>query len=243
MMAEDLQEQTAALARAAVAGDPDATVPTCPEWRLRDLVAHIEQALRWAAELVRAAAPLPIPDPRAADPGAIGGWERRLADGAEELIEAVRDAPGDARVWSVLGPVPPAFWLRRMLSDVTVHRYDAAATTGAGFEISPRLAADVIGEGMELLSAPEAEAFKPDLVELRGTGERLAVRPHAMDGWLVTRTPDGIRVARGNAGADVTVSGPVTELMLVLTGRVPPAEGGVAGDRGLLDHWLACTRF
>ncbi|MFG2074295.1 hypothetical protein [Nonomuraea maritima] len=50
-------------------------------------------------------------------------------------------------------------------------------------------------------------------------------------------------VARGNGDADVMVSGPVTGLMLVLTGRVPPAEGGVAGDRGLLDHWPACTRF
>ncbi|TDD34436.1 maleylpyruvate isomerase family mycothiol-dependent enzyme [Nonomuraea terrae] len=238
---KDLREQTAGLARAAAAGDPEATVPTCPEWRLSDLVAHIGQAPRWAADLVRKAAPLPIPDPREVDPGAPAGWERWLTDGAEELIEAVGDAGEHAEVWSVVGMVPPAFWLRRMLNDITVHHYDAAAATGAPFEISAELAADVITEGMELLSAPAAEDFKPELAELRGSGECLAIRPYDAEGWLISRTPDGPRWERASGDGDVTVRGPAAELMLVLTGRVPARE--VTGDRELLDHWLAHTRF
>ena len=39
---------------AAVAGaDPDGTVPTCPEWTVRDLVRHMGGVHRWATGFVR----------------------------------------------------------------------------------------------------------------------------------------------------------------------------------------------
>ncbi|MEO3801641.1 maleylpyruvate isomerase family mycothiol-dependent enzyme [Nonomuraea sp. B1E8] len=240
-LAEGLREQTARFARAVTGGDPDARVPTCPEWRLRDLAGHVGHAHRWAAELVREAAPVPIADPATDDPGPLDAWARWLRDGAEEVIGAVQEAPAGARVWSLTGPTPPVFWLRRMLGDTVIHHYDAAATTGASFDVAGDLAADVISEGMGLLAVPAAAEFRPELAELRGRGETIVLRPDSGQGWMITRTPDGIRCDRGGGDGDVVVSGSVTELMLVFTRRVPPRD--VTGDRALLDHWLAHTAF
>ncbi|MEV0612470.1 maleylpyruvate isomerase family mycothiol-dependent enzyme [Nonomuraea sp. NPDC050404] len=241
-LVEALREQTAGFSRAVAGGDPEAKVPTCPEWRLSELVGHIGQAHRWAAGLVRLkGAPLPVPDPREAVPGEPGAWEEWLRAGAEELIAAVGEAEEGSQVWSVVGPMPPVFWLRRMFCDTAVHHYDAAATTGAAYEISGDLAAEVLTEGMQIVATPEAAAFLPRLAELRGGGERLGVRPDGMAGWLVTRTPEGPRWERGRSDGDVVVSGPVDECMLVFARRIPPRD--VSGDRALLDHWLAHTAF
>lgn len=285
-LVEGLREQTAAFGRAVAGGDPEAKVPACPQWRLRDLVGHVGQATRWAAGLIRAAstppplshpadglpdsgqaraasaspplpdplddppsngqaratrAPLPVPDPHDGLPGSPAAWGAWLRDGAEELIAAVRSAAPDAPVWSFAGAVPPAFWLRRMFCETAVHHHDAATTTGVAYAIADDLAADVITEALELVTAPGVEAFKPELAALRGRGERLAVRADGMPGWLITRTPGGPRWERSDTEADVVVSGPVAECMLVLARRVPPRR--VGGDLALLRHWLGHTAF
>ncbi|MGP3917781.1 hypothetical protein [Nonomuraea sp. 10N515B] len=77
-------------------------------------------------------------------------------------------------------------------------------------------------------SSPGAEQLKPDLVELRGRGERLGVRPRSGDGWVLIRTPEGLRCERGPvpAEADVVVSGAAADLMLVCSRRLPSATPG-----------------
>ncbi|MFD0477080.1 maleylpyruvate isomerase family mycothiol-dependent enzyme [Nonomuraea thailandensis] len=193
------------------------------------------------AGLVRTGLPAPLPDPSGVDPGAPGGWGEWLRAGAEELAEAVRKVGEDAEVWSFLGPAPAAFWLRRMCCEAAVHGYDAALATGAAYGIADDLAADVVTEGMELMSHPRAETFKPELALMRGAGERLAFRPRGMDGWVISRLPEGLRWERGNGPGDVVVPGTVTDIMLVLSRRIPPAA--VSGDRALLEHWLAHSAF
>ncbi|MDP4506843.1 maleylpyruvate isomerase family mycothiol-dependent enzyme [Nonomuraea turcica] len=244
---EGLREQTAGFARAATGGDPQAIVPTCPEWPLRVLVGHIGQAHRWTAELLRKGEPVSVPDPWQAEPGAPEGWEEWLRAGAEDLLDALRESGADMEMWTFLGPRPALFWLRRMLADTAVHHYDAAATTGAVFEIAGDLALDVVDEGMEMLVAPGAEQLKPDLVELRGRGERLGVRPRSGDGWVLIRTPEGLRCERGPvpAEADVVVSGAAADLMLVCSRRLPLGDARVeiTGDRALMEHWLARMAF
>ncbi|UBU17520.1 maleylpyruvate isomerase family mycothiol-dependent enzyme [Nonomuraea gerenzanensis] len=236
-----LREQTEGFAGAVAGGDPEAVVPTCPEWRLRTLVAHVGQADRWAAELVRKGVPAPAPDPAKVDPGAPAEWGAWLRAGAEELVEAVRKVGPDSEVWSFVGPVPAVFWLRRMCCESAIHHYDAALTTGARYVIADDLAADVITEGAELMTHPRVETFKPELALMRGAGQRLAFRPRGMDGWVISRMPEGLRWERGNGPGDVVVSGTVTEIMLVLSRRAPAAE--VSGDRALLEHWLAHSAF
>ncbi|TYB65376.1 maleylpyruvate isomerase family mycothiol-dependent enzyme [Nonomuraea sp. PA05] len=239
-LVEGLREQTEEFAEAVAGGDPEAVVPTCPEWRLRTLVSHVGQANRWGAELVRGGVPVPYPA-AGADPVGPDEWGAWLRAGARELAEAVREVGPDAEVWSFVGPVPAVFWLRRMLCETVIHRYDAALTTGAGYEVADDLAADVITEGAELMSHPRVETFKPELALMRGAGQRLAFRARGMAGWVIHRLPEGLRWERGDGPGEVVVSGTVTEIMLVLSRRTPPS--GVSGDRALLEHWLAHSAF
>ncbi|MFG3055934.1 maleylpyruvate isomerase family mycothiol-dependent enzyme [Kitasatospora sp. NPDC048239] len=244
-LVEGLREQTEGFGRAVAGRAPDTRVPTCPQWPLRTLVGHVGQEHRWAAELVRRRAQLPVPDPQEADPGSPGGWARWLREGVEELVGAIRRTGADTPLPTFIGPRPAAFWLRRVLSDTCVHHYDAALATDTAFAIAEDLAADVIAEHLDLLSTPAFAAIRPAVAELRGHGERLGFRPASAEGWTVTRTPEAVRWERGPVDADVVASGAVADLMLLLSRRLPPDNDRVAvtGDRPLLDHWLTHTAF
>lgn len=233
-LVEGLHERTAGFAETVAGADPNAVVPTCPEWPLRVLVGHIGQAHRWAASIVRSG-PSPVPDPFDAEPG---DWSDWLQEGAADLADTVL-AAGESPVWTYVGPRQATFWLRRMLHDTTVHHADAALATGTTFEAPRDLATDAIDEWLELLSDPATPTILPAVVALRGTGQTLQLRPDTGAGWLITRTPDGVRWARATDTADVTLSGPVQDLLLVLTRRLPPERITITGDRALADHWLA----
>ncbi len=232
-IARHLYAQTTAFADAVAGLDPSATVPTCPEWRVRDLVAHIGQAPRWAAEIVRTNEFNGYPDPRDADPGPQDRWRDWLVAGAREVDQAVAET--DAVAWTPVGPRPAAFWLRRMLCDLTVHHADAALTAGRPYVIPSELAEETITEGLELFEAAQAPP---------GNGETLHL--NAIEGpapWRITRTPAGVTVARSGVEADVEVAGAVTELLLVFTRRAPVSSIKVRGNHALVDHWLANLPF
>lgn len=243
---EGLHEHADGFAKAVADADPEARVPTCPEWPVRVLVGHIGQAHRWAASIVRSG-PSPVPDPFEADPGAPGEWAGWLRTGAEDLADAVLTA-GDRPVWTFFGDGHATFWLRRMVHDLVVHHADAALAGGSAFDVAPDLADDAISEWLELLSHPLTPTIKPAVVELRGTGQTLRLSPRTAQDWLITRTPDGPRVTRAATAADastvtastadVTVTASVGDLLLVLTRRLPTGKVTITGDRHLLDHWL-----
>ncbi|MFH8369763.1 maleylpyruvate isomerase family mycothiol-dependent enzyme [Streptomyces sp. NPDC018031] len=244
-LAEQLREQTTAFAAAVHGREPDAPVPTCPQWRLRDLVGHIGQAHRWAAGIVVNGAPDGVPDPREADPGAPPEWTGWLLDGAAQLVDAVRGAPPGATVWTYLGPRGADFWLRHMVNDTCVHHADAALAAGTAFRVGPEVAADAITEVLELLSAPDAAALKPALTELRGRVGTLQLSPRGtpLPGWLITLTPRGVSWERGTAAADAVVAGEAQDLLLLFTRRLRVGDSAVTitGDRALVEHWLAHT--
>ena len=240
-LVEALHEHTVGFAKAVEGADPEARVPTCPEWPLRVLVGHIGQAHRWSAGNIRTG-PSAVPDPFDAEPGA--DWTTWLLEGASELVDAVR-AAGDRPVWTFFGQGPATFWLRRMVHDTAVHHADAALTTGATFDVAPDVAADGISEWLWLVSRPETITLRPELAGLRGTGQTLLLRADesADESWLITRTPDGVRVTEEDGPADVTVTGTARELLLVLTRRLPLDQVSVTGDRALIDHWLTHMTF
>ncbi|MGH3771518.1 MAG: maleylpyruvate isomerase family mycothiol-dependent enzyme [Pseudonocardiaceae bacterium] len=247
-----LTVQSALFAEALHGADLQLRVPTCPEWTLYRLAEHLGQVHRWCTAIVtrRATAPL---DPRALgmvaapeDPDGLGGW---LREGADELVDAIRAAGPQTPVWSWGDDQSVGFWARRMAHETAVHRADAELALGREFALEAELAADAISEWLSLLCMPQAVEVRPELAALRGEGQILHL--HSTDPglgeageWIVRRTPSGPVWEHGHATGDVAVRGAVVDLLLVLTRRVPPAEGPITvlGDASVLEHWLEHTR-
>lgn len=70
---EILDREGALLAEAAETAGSDAEVPTCPGWRVRDLLRHTGMVHRWATAFVAEGTPVPgVPTTR--PPWTAPGW-------------------------------------------------------------------------------------------------------------------------------------------------------------------------
>lgn len=241
-----LTGQNQKLAELLTDADWSVPVPTCPGWTLLQLLRHVGRGDRWAAQIITDRADTSL-DPRlvkdgkppADAPGAIG-W---LSQSPRILLAAVQDIGPGTEVSTFTGPKPAGWWTRRRLHEATVHRADAAISLGAPYELPARLAADGISEWLERL-ADEQALGRPGSLP---AGATLALRATDQDltenTWTVLGTPTGVRWHGGPAGADLTVSGPATDLLLALLRRRPAEDTGISmhGDTALWRSWLALT--
>lgn len=245
-----LTDQAERLADAMHAADRDRPVPTCPDWNLGQLAAHVGREHRWAATIVERRAQQRV-DLRAlpdvtlpAEPAERAEW---LRSGAIRLVDAVRAAGPDATVWNWAGGGPAEFWARRMVHETAVHRADAELALGRPFILDPELAADGISEWLALLRSPRmsdrARDLLPDgqLLHLHATDDVLGPAGE----WLVRGSRSGIAVEHGHGKGDVALRGPAVELLLVIMRRRPASDARVEllGNAALLDAWLAHTAF
>ncbi|WP_285503238.1 maleylpyruvate isomerase family mycothiol-dependent enzyme [Actinokineospora sp. NBRC 105648] len=242
MLAQALLAHTDTLATTASLADPDALVPTCPEWTIRRLVTHVGQAHRYSTTAVRTHQAAPA---STADPGPQQNWRTWLTGGAEDLLAALRTTGPDTEVWTRFGTRRALFWLRRMTHDTVVHNVDAALTTGAEFKIEDSLAADGITEYLELAIARIAAGLLPSVERLRGDGETIRLNATTGQTWLITRTSTGISTDLVAGQADVTATGSPQDLLLLLTRRTSQnaPQIAVTGGQELLEHLLASTDF
>ncbi|MFI9154706.1 maleylpyruvate isomerase family mycothiol-dependent enzyme [Streptomyces sp. NPDC053367] len=254
---DDIAHQVDLLRSVVTSGaDLAATVPTCPDWSLDELVRHTGRALRWAELLVRTRAQEEIPDEevpdrhgpeKVGDPAALDAW---LADAGRLLVATLREAGPDAPAWSWAGENTAAFWARRMTHEITVHRADAALAAGLPYEVAPDIAADAIDEWLEIVTFVQRVMPHTGAGELRGTGQSLHL--HATDPgpelnaeWLVELTDEGVVWRRGHAKATVALRGPLTSVLLAFYRRIPldSADLEVLGERELLEFWLERATF
>jgi uncharacterized protein (TIGR03083 family) len=241
-----LTGQNQKLAELLTDADWSVPVPTCPGWTLLQLLRHVGRGDRWAAQIITDRADTSL-DPRlvkdgkppADAPGAI----RWLSQSPRILLAAVQETGPGTEVSTFNGPKPAAWWTRRRLHEATVHRADAAISLGAPYELPARLAADGISEWLERLADEQALGRPASLP----AGASLALRATDQDltenTWTVLGTPTGVRWHGGPAGADLTVSGPATDLLLALLRRRPAEDTGISmhGDTALWRSWLALT--
>ncbi|WP_049797353.1 hypothetical protein [Kribbella flavida] len=135
------------------------------------------------------------------------------------------------------------FWSRRLLGEACVHRADAASVLGTSYELAPEPAVEAVEDWLDTMTSTGYWENKPAYAEaMRGDGQSLLFHPTDAPGdWLARREPDRIALERRRAEADVTLSGPAVELLLVLSRRrtLEQLSGvQVHGDRALLDHWI-----
>ncbi|OEV06025.1 maleylpyruvate isomerase N-terminal domain-containing protein [Streptomyces oceani] len=187
-------------------------------------------------------------DAAALDPAALDAW---LAEGAERLADALREAGPETRVWTWAPEQRAGFWARRMTHETVIHRADACLATATAYAVAPEVAADCVDEWLDLVCSAEAQEDDPELRELRErAGDSLHL--HATDAdeavraeWLIELEPTGPRWHRTHGTATVALRGPLTEVLRVFYRRLPADSERVEvlGDAGLLDFWLARTSF
>ncbi|MFF7973552.1 maleylpyruvate isomerase family mycothiol-dependent enzyme [Streptomyces sp. NPDC007905] len=254
---DEIAHQVEQLRAVLVSGtDLAATVPTCPDWSLEDLVRHMGGALRWVDALVRGRAQENIPHDRVplgagprerGDAAALDKW---LAEAGELVVDALREAGPDTAVWAWAGIPDSGFWARRMAHEITVHRADATLTAGLPYEVAPDIAADALDEWLQLVEWVQRNAAHPAAAELRGSGRTIHL--HATDTgpalnaeWIVELGEEGVRWRRGHEKATVALRGPLTPVLLAFYRRLPLDAPGleVLGEREVLEFWLERTNF
>ncbi|MCC3778259.1 maleylpyruvate isomerase family mycothiol-dependent enzyme [Streptomyces sp. UNOB3_S3] len=230
-------------------------VPTCPDWTVAQLGRHLGNAHRFAAGLVRERTVDFTPDisgdstagAETLDAAGLDAW---LAEGAEEVVAALREAGPDVPVWTFGRQQKSSFWARRMTHETVMHRADAASAAGVPFTVEQDVAADTLDEWLDIVTSPLAQAWKPQLKEVLGDGRTLHL--HATDTppelnaeWFVDATGESIEWRRAHEKAAVAVQGPLTEVLRVFYRRLPADTGlvEVVGDRAVLEHWLERVSF
>jgi len=228
------------LADAAERAGLGAPVPSCPPWRVADLLRHIRYIHWWAATHVREARNQVMSGPPESE--LLNGWppDAGLLDayraGQRALAETLRSAdPAITCATFLPAPSPLAFWARRQAHETAIHRADAElAAAGAIAPFSPEFAADGIDE----------------LVTGFAPREPLATRLHAArtlqlhatdtgDQWHLVIGPDRIEASPGQNQAATVASGPASALYLLLWNRQDARTAGVTvtGDTGVLRLW------
>ncbi|MEU7042093.1 maleylpyruvate isomerase family mycothiol-dependent enzyme [Streptomyces varsoviensis] len=237
------------LAEAAERAGLDAPVPTCPEWRVRDLLTHLGQVHRWAIRYVAEGLTEPLPLSTAAGPEGedLVEWFR---DGHRRLVAALAAAPPDLACWTFLpAPSPLHFWARRQAHELAIHRVDAQAALGAEFSPFPAdFAADGIDEiivGFHGLATSKARTRTPRTLRIRATDTE--------DVWTMRLSEEAPRTIRGQGpskgttadgagdvekeAVDCELGGDAGSLYLVLWNRLPLERVSVTGDASLADLW------
>lgn len=236
-----IEDRSAAFREAASRAAMETRVPGCPEWSLRDLIAHLGEVQRfWGA--VVAAGPATVPpsedglDTDAPETGVIE-WS---AASTGELVGVLREA-GEERgcwTWWAGGDVPAnaGAVARHQVQEAAVHARDAQEAAGHPEPLPEPVALDGVDEFLTvLLGASGAWPHDPARVLFRA-GDEAA--------WLVelgqravTRPTDG--GVAGSPAADVTLTGSASDLVLVLYGRLPLETLTVGGDEELARRLIA----
>ncbi|NEY31873.1 maleylpyruvate isomerase family mycothiol-dependent enzyme [Streptomyces sp. PRKS01-65] len=230
---EVLDREGRLLAEAAETAGVDAEVPTCPGWRVRDLLRHTGAVHRWATGFVaeRHTAARPLGDPPELDGPGLLAWYR---EGHRRLVDSLAAAPPGLECWHFLpAPSPLAFWARRQAHETTVHRFDAeSARGGTPGGITPGFAADGIDEllrGFHARHKSRVRSDKPRVLRVRATDVDGAV-------WTVRLTEEPPATERnGTADADCEIAGPAARLYLSLWNRQPYPD--VTGDASVATLW------
>lgn len=243
-----IEQEAQLFADAARRSGLDAAIPTCPGWDMRDLVRHLAEIHLWAAARVAKRTAKLWPDdisehtdswPELAvfwpDDDKLIGW---YLDTNANLVRALESASPDDDLPTFLpAPSPLAMWARRQAHETAVHRFDAENGVGAASGFDPAFAADGIDE-MLVGFAPRGSEFPID-----SPGTMVVHTTDTDDRWHVTMTPNGITTSRGGGPADVTLTGPASDLYLAVWNRGDDSTIEVAGSRDLLETWHSSHRI
>lgn len=247
-----LAEESDRFLEAVLAADPDAPVPTCPDWTADDLLWHLGEVQWFWGQVLRNRPAGPEewhePPERPAGRRAL----RRFYEDASADLRRQLDRVADTEpAWTWHTDQSAGFIRRRQAHEAAIHRIDAELTAGRPVtDIDRELAGDGILECLGIMYAgvPEWAEFTPDgaTVEIAPTDGPAPVR--VVLGRIVGDDPEGSRLdapdlavvpVRGEA--DVTVRATASHLDAWLWHR---ATDGVAihGDPRVFERFSEIVR-
>jgi uncharacterized protein (TIGR03083 family) len=224
----------AALAKAAELG-PAQRVPSCPQWTVQDLLAHLARVHRWALGALDTppdGKPPALPE-GPADYVALLDW---AAEGARALIAALRAKGPDHPCWVFRGSGAPtaSFWARRQAHETAIHRLDVELVSGTAPPLlfDPEFAADGVDELLVALMPAFTRRRGPVSVDGR-------VLVHAADAgraWLIRLRKDSpLEIGPVDSAAvdvDAGIAGTADAVYRAVWGR--ESHAAITGDPGLL---------
>ena len=215
-------------------------LPHIEGWTVRSVLGHTGWVFRFAKLSLEADPDNPpsrssVPEPPPGDD--VIAW---FSTGSDELQAALENADLDAIRPTFTGPQPATWWLRRVSHEVSIHRWDVESAFASPDPIDAQQAKDGIDEILEVF-APNRMQF----ATLGGQGE--TVHLHATDiddgEWFMTYGPDSIEWNHSHAKGDVAAQGPVSDLLLLLWGRIPASRLKIFGEAKLVDRWQQSAAF
>ncbi|MGC0417415.1 maleylpyruvate isomerase family mycothiol-dependent enzyme [Embleya sp. AB8] len=250
------------LARTAERTGLDAQVPTCPDWRVRDLLGHLGGVHRWAAYIVESrSAVRPSREDstalfRAPGDDELLDWYRAMH---AELLKTLAAGSPDAPAWTLFdAPNPLAFWARRQAHETAIHRVDTELAAGVPSIVSAEFAADGIDELLSgFLSVPRRNVvadpplsitIAPDDAPLAWT---MRIKPDDREviahleptkATEATKTTSPADSAERAESADLIVSGPAETLYLLVWNRADATGCRLEGDPEVLARWRDLTK-
>ena len=217
----------------------DYPVPTCPEWTIEKLAAHVGRVHRWSEYVVaHRSTSRPAAEEMNLSRGPVSAaW---LREGIEQLVATLRNTEPDVPLW-VWGEDPrAAWWARRQLHETLVHRLDLEIALGCSNHVEPRWAMDAIDEF--LANANAARAFSTSFSQLTRTGTILFTATDSADRVSISVRPDG-SLAQTDASPDAVVEGRALDILLAVMRRSNGREIPLAitGDEDLVSNWFECS--
>lgn len=232
--------------------DPASRVPTCPEWSAEDLLWHLATVQRFWAGIV---IDRPAEKDEADQPARPTTYAEVLAcfdEWSDALVGALDGVDVKDEAWTWSDDHTVGFVLRRQAHEALIHRVDAEQTVGAVSEVDANLAADGVGEMIDVMfgGCPPWGQWEPlphyARLDCTDTGDEL----WAQFGIFSGTDPDSgdsiegeedfhLVEAPDDVEPDVVIDGPAAVLDLWLWHRGDDAEISVAGDRSILDRFRA----
>ena len=239
-----LQREGRLLAAAATRTELDAPIPTCPDWRMRDLVRHVGGVHRWATGYV-GDRHTEWEDGDLDD--IVGTWPADLDlidwfhEGHTRLVHTLASAPPDLDCFTFLAaPSPLAMWARRQAHETAMHRVDAESPGSTITKFHPAFAADGVDELLSCFMTRSRPRLAPKVS-----------RPHSIhvhatdtgDDWHLQISSEAVVTSRRSSPANCTITAAAGDLYLFLWNRLSDADICVDGNRDLLALWREGVRI
>lgn len=208
---EEIARSSARMAELITAENSDAKVPSCPQWTLLDLVAHIGEVQNFWANCIRegnANAPWPGEGSKPDSPQDAGKWLRIQT---RSLIDAIDSTEDKSPCWTWWDEPQTALAVaRHQVQEAELHRWDAELAVSTPSPIPVEIATDGIPEFLHV------HRFSIQKLEL----------PHIQ---LIASDTDTNWNMNESAENTVGITGTASDLVLFLTGRCPIEKLSVVG--------------